>query len=111
MAGWHHQGNGHELGQVLGDGDREAWCVAVHGVAVGYDLVTEQFFKSNFVAINLRPFFCMLTLVQVCSISHEFLLVCCQCVCVSCSVMSDSLWPHGLQPARLLYPMLSIHLF
>ena len=24
-------------------------------------------------------------------------------VCM-CSVMSDSLWPHGLQPARLLYP-------
>ena len=26
------------------------------------------------------------------------------CVCVSCSVMSDSLWPHGLQPGRLLCP-------
>ena len=25
-------------------------------------------------------------------------------VCVSCSVVSDSLTPHGLQPARLLYP-------
>ena len=25
-------------------------------------------------------------------------------LCVSCSVMSDSLWPHGLQPARLLHP-------
>ena len=24
------------------------------------------------------------------------------CVCVSCSVVSDSLRPHGLQPARLL---------
>ena len=24
--------------------------------------------------------------------------------CVSCSVLSDSLWPHGLQPARLLHP-------
>ena len=27
-----------------------------------------------------------------------------QCVCVSNSVMSDSLWPHGLQPVRLLWP-------
>ena len=28
-----------------------------------------------------------------------------RCVlCVSCSVMSDSLWPHGLQPAKLLCP-------
>ena len=25
-------------------------------------------------------------------------------VCVSCSVVSDSLTPHGLQPTRLLYP-------
>ena len=25
-------------------------------------------------------------------------------MCVSCSVVSDSLWPHGLQPARLLCP-------
>ena len=24
--------------------------------------------------------------------------------CVSCSVLSDSLWPHGLWPARLLCP-------
>ena len=23
------------------------------------------------------------------------------CVCVSCSVLSDSLWPHGLKPTRL----------
>ena len=31
--------------------------------------------------------------------------VCCVCVCVCvCSAMSDSLWPHGLQPARLLCP-------
>ena len=28
----------------------------------------------------------------------------CVCVCVSCSVVSDSLWPHGLQPTRLLCP-------
>ena len=25
-------------------------------------------------------------------------------VCVLCSVVSDSLWPHGLQPTRLLCP-------
>ena len=27
-----------------------------------------------------------------------------QCAVLSCSVVSDSLWPHGLQPARLLCP-------
>ena len=35
MVGWHHQFNGHGLGQTLGDGegDREAWWVTVHEVA------------------------------------------------------------------------------
>ena len=28
----------------------------------------------------------------------------CVCVCVSCLVVSASLWPHGLQPTRLLHP-------
>ena len=26
------------------------------------------------------------------------------CLCVSCSVIPDSLWPYGLQPARILCP-------
>ena len=34
MVGWHHLVNGHKCEQILGDGeDREAWHVAVHGVA------------------------------------------------------------------------------
>ena len=35
MAGCHHRCNGHELGQTLGDGEgyRETWHAAVHGVA------------------------------------------------------------------------------
>ena len=34
MVGGHHQLNGHEFEQALGDGeDREACCAAVHGVA------------------------------------------------------------------------------
>ena len=33
MAGWHHQLDGHEFEQALGDGDgQEAWRAAVHGV-------------------------------------------------------------------------------
>ena len=36
MGGWHHQLNGHELEQALGDGEgQESFpdCAAVHGVA------------------------------------------------------------------------------
>ena len=33
MFGWHHQLNGHEFGQTLGDRKREAWRAAVHEVA------------------------------------------------------------------------------
>ena len=34
MVGWHHRFIGHKLGLTLGDGEgREAWCVALHGVA------------------------------------------------------------------------------
>ena len=34
MAGWHHRLNGHRFGWTPGVGmDREACCVAVHGVA------------------------------------------------------------------------------
>ena len=32
MVEWHHQLNGHEFEQTLGD-NREAWHAAVHGVA------------------------------------------------------------------------------
>ena len=34
MVGWHHQLNGHEFEQALGDGEgREAWRATVRGVA------------------------------------------------------------------------------
>ena len=37
--------------------------------------------------------------------AHQlFSLVPFTCYVLSCSVVSDSLWPHGLQPARLLCP-------
>ena len=32
MIGWHHWFNGHELGQILGNGEeREAWCCSPWG--------------------------------------------------------------------------------
>jgi len=33
MVRQHYQLNGHEFEQTLGDGERGAWCAAVHGVA------------------------------------------------------------------------------
>ena len=45
MVGWHHQFNGHELGQTPGDGEGQG---GLHGqqsmgsCRVGHDLVTEQ---------------------------------------------------------------------
>ena len=30
--GWHHQHNGREFEQTLGESERETWCAAVHGV-------------------------------------------------------------------------------
>ena len=41
--------------------------------------------------------------------SYQFFMVLCVCVCVcvcthACSVVSNSLQPHGLQPTRLLCP-------
>ena len=43
MVGWHHQLNGHELGQTLGDGEGQGGLhAAVHGVRVGHGRATEQ---------------------------------------------------------------------
>ena len=43
MVRQHHQLNGHEFEQTLGNSeDREAWRAAVHGVRVRHDLATEQ---------------------------------------------------------------------
>ena len=45
MVGWHHWFNGHEFEQALGQmvKDKEAWCVAVHGVSKsGHELGTKQ---------------------------------------------------------------------
>ena len=38
MVGWHHQLNGHEFEQALGDGEGQGgWCAAAHGVAKSSD--------------------------------------------------------------------------
>ena len=44
MVGRHHQFNGHEFEQTLGDGEGQGRlvCCVVHGVKVGHDLATEE---------------------------------------------------------------------
>ena len=44
MVGWHHRFNGHELGQTLGDGDRQGGlvCCSPWGHRVRHDLATEE---------------------------------------------------------------------
>ena len=44
MVGRHHQINGHEFEQIMGDmKDGEAWCALVHGVIkIEHDSATEQ---------------------------------------------------------------------
>ena len=41
---------------------------------------------------------------DVCIISLSFICICMCCAVLSHSAMSDSLWPHGLWPTRLLCP-------
>ena len=43
MAGWHHRCNGHELGQISGDGEEQGGGLQSPGSQrVGYNWVTEQ---------------------------------------------------------------------
>ena len=44
MVGWHHQLNGHEFEQILGDGEgqRSLACCSSQSQTVRQDLVTEQ---------------------------------------------------------------------
>ena len=44
MSGWHHECNGHELRQTLGDGEGQGGLVhcSPGGCRVGHDRVTEQ---------------------------------------------------------------------
>ena len=44
MVGWHHQLNGHEFEQVLGDGEGQGSlvCCSPWGLRVRHDLTTEK---------------------------------------------------------------------
>ena len=69
MVGWHHRLNGHEFEQTLGDGKGQGSlaCCSWWGCK---KLDTTKQLNNNVIDVN--------------------------CVYISHSVLSDSLWPHGL---------------
>ena len=57
MDGWHHQLNGHEFEQILGDGDGQGSlaCCSPWGCRVRQDRVTEQqesFGREEFISFQ-----------------------------------------------------------
>ena len=81
MIGWHDQLNGHQFELTLGDGERQRSLACCNTWGCKESDTTELLNNNNKrmkrQAINWR-------------------------VCISSSVISDSLPPHGLCPARLL---------
>ena len=49
MVGWHHQLNGHELEQTLGERvkDREVGIISVHGITKESELLSNNKMKST----------------------------------------------------------------
>ena len=108
MFGWHHLCNGHELGHTLGDGGRQGDLACCSPCShkepdTTWQLNNKEIIEHNPSSLLLQFSYSLLTTVTwvVFCLFCFFYGLLCVCVCV-CSVTSDSLQPHGLQPARLL---------
>ena len=78
MVGWQHQLDGHEFEQAPGTDDGQGKCGVLQSMGlqrIGHDWATK------FELVQSNPEF------------YTFIYL---CVCVSCSAVSDSLWPHEL---------------
>ena len=78
IVGWHHQLNGHESEQTPGNGEGQGSLACCSPWSRKKSDTIEWLNSNNQFSIRVKS--------------------------VSCSVMSDSLWPHELWPARPLCP-------
>ena len=53
MVGWHHQRNGHELEQTLGDSAGQGVLQSVGSQRAGHDLATEQLTATLFTRLPI----------------------------------------------------------
>ena len=84
---WRRNGYPFQYSCLENSMDREAWQVTVHGVTKSQTRLILSFFSASQMDYFL--------------LSHQGIP---KSEIVSHSVMSDSLWPHGLQPTRILCP-------
>ena len=100
MVGWHHWLNEHKFEQALGDGKGQEGlvCCSLTGFCSCKESdTTEQLNNTNLnTKLNLLTFYKKLQII--------FVTFDCVHACSVASVVSDSVWPYGLQPARLLCP-------
>ena len=82
MIGWHPWFNGHEYEQALGDGEGQ-WSLACGSPWGHKESEMTEWLNNNNNNKSITLYY------------KELLFL------FSCSVLSDSLWPHGLQHPRL----------
>ena len=112
VVGWHHQLNGHEFEQALGDGEGQEILVCYSPWGCKESDTTEWLNNKNLhlteFSLALNPyckseslFYFILFLITI--LKHTY--ICGVYISqFSHSVVSGSLWPHGLQHARLPWP-------
>ena len=88
--------------------DREAWRAAVHGVAKSLTRLsdwTELNWTNACTYVCAHIYVFMYTCYYLYTYTSIYIgIYIYESESASCSVMSNSLWPHGLQPARLCCP-------
>ena len=77
--------------------DKDAFYCSLHFWFFSiFDILNNKFYKTSLdAALNLT------STINLYGMYYKFHVL---CVCSVVSVMPDSLWPHGLQPTRLLCP-------